>query len=242
MKRRKVDLQKQLGQERKHHATEKKQLEKHALQKDREAHKWQKLSSQHGIQAERANQVAKARLEEIGQLRSKYKDAEKKIRVLSLKRGVMEKAGISHVMVGRRSRGAVTKDDSSASGSGAQRLDFDALRDIFDQKVAEVVRKEAIADKLANEWEAHFELTSKKQELLSKKEEGFEEAAQSLSIQIQFKEDRIRQLAQRLGKRVEQSEGEEPISPTSRNDSFLFDGSFEKQCAGKAILFRIPDV
>lgn len=226
MKRRKVEMQNQLGHERKHHLSEKREMEKTIIQKDREASKWQKLSTQHEIQAQKANQVAKARLEEIGHLRSKYKDAEKKIRVLSLKRGVMEKAGLNQVMVGRRSR-------ETASNEQLKRIqmDVDALRDLLDQKVAEVARKEAIADKLANEWEEHFELTSKRQELL-KDEQGSEEEVQSLSLQIQFKEDRIRQLAQRMGKRVGIAAGKDPLSPTSTSRSFLFDSAFERVCSG----------
>jgi hypothetical protein len=231
MKRRKVEMQNQLGHERKHHLTEKRQMEKTIIQKDREANKWQKLSTQHEIQAQKANQVAKARLEEIGHLRSKYKDAEKKIRILSLKRGVMEKAGLNQVMVGRRSR-------DSASHEQAKRIqtDVDALRDLFDQKVAEVARKEAIADKLANEWEEHFELTSKRQELL-KDEQGSDEEVQSLSLQIQFKEDRIRQLAQRMGKRVGSTAEKDPLSPTSTSRSFLFDSAFDRVCSGTSRIF-----
>lgn len=97
MKRRKVDLQKLLGQERKHHASEKRELEKTALQKDREVNKWKRVSTQREVQAEKACQVAKARLEEIGLLRSKYREAEKKLRLLSLKKGVMAKAGLDPV-------------------------------------------------------------------------------------------------------------------------------------------------
>jgi len=99
MKRRKVDLQKQLAQERKHHASEKKQLEKTAMQKEREVNKWKKVSTQRELQAQKANQVSKARLEEIGHLRAKYKDAEKKLRLASLKKGVLAKAGLDPVRI-----------------------------------------------------------------------------------------------------------------------------------------------
>jgi hypothetical protein len=238
MKRRKAEMQNQLGHERKHHISEKKQMEKTMMQKDREANKWQKLSVQHEIQAQRANQVAKARLEEISNLRSKYKDAEKKIRILSLKRGVMEKAGLNPVMVGRRRRESMNKDDAN-TGSRVAQPDVDSLRDIFDQKVAEIVRKEAIADKLANEWEEHFELKSRRDDLLQRTDEYAEDEAQSLSIQIQFKEDRIRQLAQRMGKRVGNSSNDDIVLPTSNNQSFLFDSTVERVFAGKIVGARL---
>jgi hypothetical protein len=234
MKRRKADMQNQLGNERKHHISEKRQMEKAMMQKDRETNKWQKLSVQHEIQAQRANQVAKARLEEISSLRSKYKDAEKKIRIISLKRGVMEKAGLNQVMVGRRRRESMIKDDANPASRAVQ-PDVDSLRDIFDQKVADVVRKEAIADKLANEWEEHFELKSKRDDLLQRTDELADDEAQSLSIQIQFKEDRIRQLAQRMGKRVGNSNNDDEVSPTSNNQSFLFDGTVQRFFAGKVV-------
>lgn len=233
MKRRKVDLQKELTQERKRHAKEKKLLEKAAMQMDREVNKWKKVSTEREVQAEKASRVAKARLEEIGHLRSKYKDAEKKLRVMSLKRGVMAKAGLDPVMIGRREGG---KDNQSqtpkASGTRVRTISADSLRDHFDQKVAEVVRKEAIVDKLAQEWEEHFELSSRQQELSDERDE---EAAQSLALQIQFKEDQIRQLAQRLGKPQDTSGGggHGRASANTKNIGFLFDDDFKRICGGK---------
>lgn len=226
MKKRKVDLQKQLGQERRQHASEKKQLEKAALQKEREANKWKKVSTEREVQAEKASQVAKARLEEIGHLRNKYKDAEKKFRVLSLKRGVMAKAGLDPVIVGRREWNR--ENETRKFRGAAQPAMVDSLRDLFDQKVAEVVRKEAIVDKLAQEWEEHFELNTRKEELV---EAGVDEI-EDLVIQIQFKEDRIRQLAQRLGKPQESSSAKS-IAATAESDSFLFDQDFNKICSGE---------
>lgn len=227
MKRRKVDVQKQLAQERKHHALEKRKLEKTALQKDREANKWKNVSTKREVQAEKASQVAKSRLDEIGHLRAKYKDAEKKLRLLSLKRGVMAKAGLDPVMVGRREG----KRDSRAKRSTptSKQANADSMRDYFDQKVAEVARKEAIADKLAREWEEHFELKTKKEEIIEVGDNGCDEEAQSLSLQIQFKEDRIRQLAQRLGKQREPPN----TSPNSKKDLFLFDEEYRNFCSGK---------
>jgi len=227
MKRRKVDLQKQLGQERKDHAFEKKRLEKTAIQKEREVDKWKKVSTQSEVQAQKAGQVAKARLEEIGHLRTKYKDAEKKLRLLSLKKGVMLNAGLDPVMIGRRE----AKQSGQKSGPASSRkVDADTMRDYFDQKVADVVRKEAIADKLAQEWEEHFELSTKKEELLEGGNVGSEDEVQSLSIQIQFKEDCIRQLAQRLGKH---QIPQKTMPQRRKAEAFLFDKEFKDLCSGK---------
>jgi hypothetical protein len=213
MKRTKVDMQKLLHQERKNFANEKKQLQKDAIQKERELSKWKQMSNKREIEAQKAGQVAKARLQELGHLRSKYKDAETKVRVLSLKNGVMAKAGLDPVLVGRRGK---RKDGPD--------VDADLLRDYFDQKVASIVRKEALVDKLAHEWEEHFELTQRMQEVA----EGSDEA-ESLSIRLKFKEDRIRQFAQRIGRN--QEVGGTSSSATSKpNEHFLFDEGFRKMC------------
>jgi hypothetical protein len=234
MKHKKVSFQKQIVEERKTHANEMKNMKKAAIQKDRELSKWKKVSSQSESQAQKSNQVAKARLEELGHLRTKYKDAEKRVRTLSLKRGVMAKAGLDPVIVGRRDS---DRGRSSANGKDGGNLlngpiDANLLRDHFDQKVAEVARKEAIADKLAQEWEEHFELMTRREELaLQESEEESGDAFQSLSVQLQFKEDRIRHLAQRLRKQ----QSLQPASNASsiHNDSFLYDQEFEKICKGR---------
>jgi hypothetical protein len=134
----------------------------------------------------------------------------------------------------------MSKNDVNIDSRPAQ-PDFDSLRDVFDQKVAEVVRKEAIADKLANEWEEHFELTSKRDELLLTNDGALEDEAQSLSIQIQYKEDRIRQLAQRMGKRVGSANAEDYISAPLNSQTFLFDNSVGRICAGTLIILSAGD-
>jgi hypothetical protein len=233
MKRRKVDLQKELREERKNHAKELKRLQKEALQKERELNKWKKVSNQREMEAERAAQMSKHRLEELGQMRNRYKDAEKKLRILSVKRGVMAKAGLDPVIVGRR-------EPKKANGSGRTKktgrmdtrtmVNVDALRDYFDEKVATVAKKEALVDKLAKEWEDHFELTLRRQEEVDN-DEVSDEALQALAVQIQFKEDRIRQFAQRLGKQERPTETTSN-SATDESDSFLFGKEFSKVCNG----------
>ena len=235
MKQKKVDLQKMITSERKNHALEIQKLKKEAMQRDREATKWKRISDKKAVEAEKANQIAKARLEQVGQLRSKYKEAERKLRVKTVKRGVMEKAGLDAVIVGRR--------DSKAriiSSAGAQKrkqvasLDFDGVRDFLDQKVAEVGRKEAIADKLANEWEDHLELVSQREELVRKPEnhdciDAPTDAVNALDVQIQYKEERIRQLSRRLGK----AQTDKGAAADSMDVSFLEDRGFKSVLGGE---------
>jgi len=133
-------------------------------------------------------------------------------------------------MVGRREGNYDGRRQRQAGvGPSSNQAIADAIRDHFDQRIAEVVRKEAIADKLAQEWEEHYELTSTKEELIEAGGEGFEDEAQTLTLQIQFKEDRIRQLAQRLGKHRDSDKS----PPGSNDDHFLFDKEFKRFCAGK---------
>jgi kinesin family protein 4/21/27 len=235
MKRKKVDLQKLLGTERKNHANELKRLHRFTMQKDRELNKQMKISSKREADAQIANQVAKSRLEELSHLRTKYRDTEKKLRLLSVKRGVMAKAGLDPVIVGRReTQPAATQKMTAVKGQRpisrtSSFIDPDSLRDFFDQKVADVVRKEALVDKLAQEWEDHFELTTQRDAALGGNGDEAEESLQGLNIQIQFKQDRIRQLAQRLGKQRTYPRGK--ASRDEHSDSFLFDQEFEKLCS-----------
>lgn len=248
MKRMKVDLQRKLADEKKTHAKQLKDMQKHAMLKEKELTKAKRISSQREIEAMRANQVAKQRLDELAQLRTKYRDSEKKLRMASLKRGVLAKAGLDPVMIGRREngfspgsspdreqhfsrrRGNVSESNSPGS------TNIDLLRAYFEQKVAGVARKEAIVDKLAHEWEAHFELSNRKQELLAQKNnqdeaEELDDAQQALLIQIQFKEERIRKLAARLGK-VEETPEEHLDVSQFKSESFLFGKEFHSICKG----------
>jgi hypothetical protein len=263
MKRLKVDLQKKLSDERKVHLKQMKDLEKNAINKDKELSKMKRITTQREVEATRANQLAKQRMDELAQLRLKYKDSEKKLRMASLKRGVLAKAGIDNIIVGRRegkSRDNSTdnspqksidssvskpsyakplargKSDVDSKQAASITISVDSIRTYFDQKVAGVVRKEAIADKLAREWEEHFELSNRKQELMQQKNtimdnDDLDDAHQALSIQIQFKEERIRQLASKLGKPEDSPEGKPDVQvPTS--DAFLFGKEFASLCKG----------
>lgn len=237
MKQKKVNMQKQLSEERKAHAHELKMLRKEVMQKDRETRKWHKLADQKDSQAEKASQMAKAKMEQLGQLRTKYKDAEKKIRMLSLKRGVMEKAGLDSVMIGRREafKGKPTSPAKAATSStptrvdkkDESRVDVESLSDYFEKRVTEVSRKEVVADKLAHGWEEHFELTSKRAEL-EKQPDSDTDAIQAIDLRIQYEEDRIRKLANRLGKR-DAANDDKNVSTVA---PYLFGVEYSQICKG----------
>ena len=212
MKQKKVDLQKQITTERKAHMVEMQKLKKETMKKDRELNKVKQENSKKTQEALRAQQVAKSRLDQMNQLKTKYKDTEKRLRMQTVKRGVLAKAGLDPVMVGRRQS---TSQDTTVK--------IDHLRDFFDQKVADVSRREHLAMKLAQEWEEHLDLTTQKEEMMQK-DDISEETLEALQSQIDFRETRIRQLASRLGKRERISDEKNPES----DDEFLFDKNFEK--------------
>jgi len=234
MKQKKVELQKLITSERKSHAAEVQKLKKQAMQQEREAAKWKRAADRKAVEAEKAQQVAKARLDQVGQLRSKYKDAERKLRVRVVKHGVMEKAGLDPVIVGRRDSQQRQLASGTSTGRGQKgkpgksAIDFDAIRGFLDQKIAEVGRKEALADKLANEWEDHLELVSQREALLSSSSIS-KEAIEALDVQIQYKEERIRHMARRLGK-VEKDKG---AKDQLANAAFLEETGFTYLVGGK---------
>jgi hypothetical protein len=227
MKQKKVELQKLVTNERKLHANEIRRLKKEAMQRDREASKWKRVSQQKAVEAERAQMVAKSRLEQVGQLRSKYKEAEKKLRVKTVKQGVMKKAGLDPVLVGRTMR---RKNDDA-------QVNHDAMRDLFDKKVAEVGRKEVLADKLAHEWEEHLELVTQKAEILTlsndSQTESLSDAMGAIDVQVKYKEERIRQLSRRLGKAPTIVSAP---APDSVEISFLDEDAFKAICFGRCML------
>lgn len=242
MKQRKVDLQKQVNHERKQHATEIQRLKKAAMQKESELNKWKKNSSQWESQTQKAQQIAKARMEQLGQLRAKYKDAEKKLRMFSVKRGVMAKAGLDPVLVGRReprkattnTNAPVSKESNHQASSSPTTGDVDAMRDFFDQEVARISQQEALIDKLANEWEGHLELVLKREELMLQAAERGDSMAseeiEGLDLQRRYKEGRIRQMVRRLG----QKRGKPTNSADAKQpDSFLNEADILKFFPGK---------
>ena len=218
MKQKKVDLQKQILNERKQHAMEVQKLKKETMQKERELNKAKMISDRRAVEAEKAKNMAKNRLEHLNQLKSKFKESEKRLRMQTLKKGVMSKAGFDPVMVGRRQSKKQGRNDANEHS-----VNFDTLRDHFDEKVADIGRKEALAEKLAQEWEEHLELSIQREELKMQDESSGNLLA--IDSKISYKEDRIRQLAARLGRRQNDAEQNDNAHD---NETFLFDRKFRK--------------
>ena len=217
MKKQKITLQKRLSQERKDHEKSLNQLKKQVSLHERNAMKAKRDLETAKLQKQRVQQIAKSHSTEISELRLKYREVEKKLRMQTLKRGVLERAGIDPVLVGRKVRNvrpqsrlsrASTAPSALIDSNGKRKFssgDINQMQSFLDQKVAEMSRKEAAADKLAMEWEDHLELTTRKEQLMSedtgRKDSLINDELEALDFQIQYKESRIRQLARRLSTR-----------------------------------------
>uniref|UniRef100_A0A7S2XKU6 Uncharacterized protein n=1 Tax=Attheya septentrionalis TaxID=420275 RepID=A0A7S2XKU6_9STRA len=219
MKHQRVDIQRRISHERKVHTAEVMRLKKDVLHHNRDAAKWKKESEKNRLEAEKAHKMAQSRLEKVSKLRNKYKETEKKKRMQTLKRGVLARVGLDSVLVGRKANknkkraldGPVAptpKRSGSFRKPKPAPIDMDSLREFFDEKIADVGRKETTADKLAEEWEDHLDLLGRKEELLSTtlndelSEEQKNDELEGINIQIQYKETRIRQLTSRLTPRT----------------------------------------
>ena len=255
MKRQKVELHQHMTKERKDHLSEVSQLKMLAMKRDREAVKWKQVSEKKKAEAENMQRMAKSHLEEVGKLRSKYREAEKRLRMQTLKRGVMARAGLDPLMVGRSTTRRLSPKTSTASAGSPAKVwrrwskpssngvVISKIRNYFDAKVAEVGQKEAAADKLAHEWEGHLELMSRKEELMKKSDNDIKEKTneelEALNIQIQYKEGRIRQLSQRLGARVVKS-GMSKNKAVIKN-SLLEEKEFINICSGMKFVVLIDE-
>ncbi|KAG7356967.1 kinesin motor domain containing protein [Nitzschia inconspicua] len=217
MKSRKVELQKTLTSERKSHKIEVQSLKKESMKKDQELTKAKRETSKMSQEATKAQNVAKVRLVEINSLKSKYKEAEKRLRIQTIKRGVLAKAGLNPVMIGRRESSGVHHIKGKSSEPN---VNIDSIRDLFDQRVADVSRREHLAMKVAQEWEEHFDLTTQKE--LLEDGDGNDESIKALESQIKYREDRIRSIASKLGKRENLSNND----GTSNDDTLLFNKEF----------------
>jgi hypothetical protein len=173
MKKRKVDLQKELALEKRHHMKELGKLNKMLSQKDREINKIQKISNQRAVDMEKAKTISKSHLEEVSQLK-------KALRLY--KQGV----GLDPVIVGRRqARVNKNRDEEQIIVQVA-----DSIRDYFDSKVSMIVQKEALVDRLAVEWEEYFDLITRLRD-----DADSMDLKEDLKTQIQFKNERIRKIA-----------------------------------------------
>merc|ERR1712238_52860 len=97
MKQQKADLQRQMVKEKKDHNIILKELRKAGISKDREALRSKKELLKMGLEKENMGKKAKSQIGELKKLRVKYKDAEKRLRIQTLKRSVMKKVGIDYV-------------------------------------------------------------------------------------------------------------------------------------------------
>jgi len=221
MKQKKVDLQKQITAERKSHLLEVKKLKKESMKKDRELNKVKREASKKSQEALKAQKIAKSRLDQMSQLKKKYKDTEKRLRMQTVKRGVLKKAGLDPVIFGRRqSRDSNEAKLRKGDWNRQKVAKVDELRDFFDQKVADVGRRENIAEKLAQEWEEHQELTD---EFLESDAVDQHESIIALQSAIKYREERIRHLASQLGKREKRVELQ---YPHQGDEAFLFNKEF----------------
>lgn len=225
MKKKKNTLENQLTTERKEHARMLQQFQKKASAQQQSVLKMRQQLAATMAQKQKVQEIAKAHAEEITELRSKYNTAEKKLRMQTLKRGMMERAGIDPVLIGHRGKKSVskpaptsyTRNDKRSHSSG----DINKMRNFLDDKIAEISRKEAAADKLAHEWEDHLELTNRKDQLVveskgTRNDSAITDEIEALDFQIKYKESRIRQLASKLANKSSKSNG-------STSHSFLHD-------------------
>lgn len=83
--------------------------------------------------------MSKLRLEDANRTRSKYREAERVLRMQTLKRGVMKRAGLDGILLGRRSM--------SVSGPGSG-VNHEELRRWLGGRLEDVSKKEAAADKV----------------------------------------------------------------------------------------------
>ena len=218
MKKRKADMQKELAMEKKHHLQELGKLKKIVMQKDREIDKIQKISKSNADEMEKAKAISKHRLDELTQLRKAIRD---------YKRG----AGLDPVIVGRRQVKSLDKE-CTITGRDGEQFFFpasvaDSIRDYFDSKVAAVVHKEALVDRLAKEWEEFFDLTTQRQLVNISSD-----TQESLDMQIQFKTENIRKIALRLKyQELSNDNNTGIVTEQDKGDSFIFDERFAKLCS-----------
>eukprot|EP00535_Pseudo-nitzschia_heimii_P002398 CAMPEP_0197194112 /NCGR_PEP_ID=MMETSP1423-20130617/28681_1 /TAXON_ID=476441 /ORGANISM="Pseudo-nitzschia heimii, Strain UNC1101" /LENGTH=1576 /DNA_ID=CAMNT_0042647483 /DNA_START=196 /DNA_END=4926 /DNA_ORIENTATION=- len=230
MKNKKIDLQKQITSERKIHMSEVRKMKKESMQKDRELNKTKREVNKKSQEASKAQKVARVRLEQMNQLKVKYKDTEKRLRMKTVKKGILKKAGLDPIIFGRR-RSLNKNDLKNKPKSDNKNTNVDKLRDFFDKKVADVSRRENLAEKLAQEWEEHLELTIQKEESLLDNADDQDESHHALEAAIKYREERIRQLASKLGKRDRKNTKE----TRTTDEAIIFTKEFNDIVGSKAL-------
>ena len=230
MKKQRTDLQRQVMNERKSHLQEVQKLKKEASFRDKEIYKWKQQSNKNSSAADNARRVARSRLEEISKLRMKYRDAEKKLRKQTVKAGALARAGVDPAMVGRSDTPGVSR-----FGRVRKQMNVDQLRKFLFEKVTDVGKMEMIAEKIANEWEEHLELLSRKEDILENSykhgKASFDDDLEAVAVQIRYKENRIRKLTRKLNAKpsIKNKMNNKDDNPVS----FLEEKQFKSLSSGK---------
>lgn len=198
LRRQKADLARRAAAERREHADEVRRLAKDLRQEERAANRWRTKSRAHEAAAENAKRVAKSRSTEIVRLRERYRDAERELRVRTVAKGALRRAGVDATMVGRprRETGRERTDDPGTK----DRLPVDAVRRFLSDRVSRVGRMEIVAEKVAAEWEEHLSLTERRETLSADDDDNHGDERDALDAQIAYKETRIRELTNKLGR------------------------------------------
>jgi hypothetical protein len=206
MKIQRDDLQKQLLNDRKNYNSALRQLERRSLAQTQDIGKIREQLDTTLAQKHRVEEIARSRGEEIVKLRDQYQNAEKRLRMQTLKRGMLERAGVDQIMVGRYGRKTLSSKPTSNHATLNQfdfsSNDINKMRETLHKYITEISKMESTADVLAKEWEDHFELCTRKASASKdgdRDEMEIKDEIESLDFQIQYKESRIRKLAARLG-------------------------------------------
>ena len=189
MKKQRVDLQRRIDGERKHYREALQRARKEVAKGRREGEKWRYVAEKNKKDFEAAQRISKARLKEANRTRSKYREAEKRLRMQTLKSGVMARAGLDSIVLGK-------------GGANPNLPKAAVVRRWLDGMVSEVSKKEAAADKLALEWEERMDLIERRDKLLGEEGSGAHEAEEleGVAHQLKFKERRIRHLSKMFGR------------------------------------------
>eukprot|EP00557_Chaetoceros_sp_GSL56_P008121 CAMPEP_0176495698 /NCGR_PEP_ID=MMETSP0200_2-20121128/10802_1 /TAXON_ID=947934 /ORGANISM="Chaetoceros sp., Strain GSL56" /LENGTH=1451 /DNA_ID=CAMNT_0017893607 /DNA_START=672 /DNA_END=5027 /DNA_ORIENTATION=- len=232
MKKQKSALEQQLVKERKEHTRSLQQLKKKAQSQEKDVIMMRQQLAATIAQKEKVQDIAKSRAKEILELRSKYNTAEKKLRMQTLKRGMMERVGIDPILVGRNQ---IQKSRPSSRLQNNSFEDVQKVRTFLEEKIADIGRKEATAEKLAQEWEDQLELTSRKEQIIAQskgklKDSGLKDEIEALDFQIEYKESRIRSLAAKLATKAPDLDEKDNKGPPK--DVLLDDGIFKNITSG----------
>jgi len=159
MKRYRADLQKRIGEERKHNRTVLHQARRE-LDKGRHAQHLLKLDlAKQTQESDKLKRINKQRLDEVNSTRRKYREAEKNLRMQTLKKGVLSRAGLDNILLG----GNI--NNSKGSNSNGNPSSTSAVRDWLNLRIGDVETKEKNADILAHEWEERMELMEQREQV-----------------------------------------------------------------------------